>query len=68
MEIHDVVVAKLKLSTDIQKLLDEEASTEKTPGWKSVSKSDLTEVSRKSTKGDKLHLIKVGTKVIGLVH
>lgn len=43
---------------DIQQLLDEEASTEKTPGWKSVSKSDLTEVSRKSTKGDKLHLIK----------
>lgn len=44
---------------DVQQLLDEEAATEKTPGWKRISKTEFTEVSRKEMEDDKHHLVKM---------
>ena len=44
---------------DIQRLLEEEESSSKEAGWKSVSKSDLVETWSKSEENQSVHLVKV---------
>ena len=44
---------------DVEKLAHEESSTSEEEGWKFVSKSDFTDVWKKTVENQHLHLVKV---------